>query len=210
MFIKTNRGFSLIEVLVTMGLVAVLAAVAIPAYDNYRKTANESVLKSDVSNGYKAYHAYNSVNGNFCAGLETAGLNSLKNSETYKKPDKSFVGFDDKVSAECGSVTATALKESKGSITTNKGACLLGNSSFKLAVINEFGGNEVGYSVDNTNNSPKKAGAFCAKQSTNPEEHVASSACQANETFCVTVTNNCGDGFSNTKGHWVSSGGACL
>jgi type IV pilus assembly protein PilE len=37
-----KNGFSLIELIVAMGIVGILAAIAIPAYTSYTKTANRS------------------------------------------------------------------------------------------------------------------------------------------------------------------------
>ena len=54
MNIKNNKGFSLLEVLVTMGLIGILTVIALPAYKSYKETANDTVLKSDIGNGYKA------------------------------------------------------------------------------------------------------------------------------------------------------------
>ena len=203
-FLKNNKGISLIEVLVTMGLISVLAAVAIPAYNTYRSNANESVLKSDLSNAYKAYHAYNAVDGTFCAGLDTVGLTSLKESDTYQKSGvtNSFVGFDSTATG----CTQTDISEAKGTVSMAKTDCTLGGDEFKLAVINEFGGDEVGFSVDNSNNSPKKGGDYCAVSSTNLIA-ATGSACQADSTGCGTTSNNCGG--TGVAGHWVTGGQLC-
>ena len=75
---KNNKGFSLIEILVAMTLIGVLSAMAIPAYNSYRKDANKTVLKADVGNAYKAIHTYNAVNSTYCAKLDDLKLGSLK------------------------------------------------------------------------------------------------------------------------------------
>ena len=204
--IKNNKGFSLIEILVSMGLIGVLAAIAIPAYDSYRSNANESVLKSDASNAYKAFHAYNAVNSTFCKSLGEVGLSSLTSSETYQKTGrKSFVGF---ASAESG-CTYDATKHKKegpgGSVSIQNTDCKIGSSSFKLAVANEFGGVEVGYSVSNTSNAPKKAGDYCAISSTNLA--AAPSTCQGATNVNCTAANDCGG--PSTAGHWVTGGRLC-
>lgn len=164
MFIKNKKGFTLIEILVSMGLVGVLAAIAVPAYDSYRSRANETVLKSDSSNAYKAYHAYNAVHNTFCADLDTVGLKALTNSETYTGKDKYFVGFAGKTTGECGAVTGS-ISAVHGSTppSMNRADCKVGSSDFKFSVINYFSGKEVGFSVDSASNAPTQGGPFCHK-----------------------------------------------
>lgn len=43
------RGFSLIELMVAIAIIAILSMVAVPAYQNYLQTARESVLAHNIS-----------------------------------------------------------------------------------------------------------------------------------------------------------------
>ena len=59
---KKRKGFSLIELLVVVGIMGTLAAVAIPAYNKYRKNAAEGAFTSTASNVGRAFHACMAVN----------------------------------------------------------------------------------------------------------------------------------------------------
>lgn len=46
---QRSRGFTLIELLVAIGIVAVLASIALPLYNGYVQTSREGVLVNNIS-----------------------------------------------------------------------------------------------------------------------------------------------------------------
>ena len=48
-FLKNNRGFSLLEIMVAVTLMGIIAAVAIPSYTKYKTRANHGVVKNSLN-----------------------------------------------------------------------------------------------------------------------------------------------------------------
>ena len=107
MKINNNKGFSLIEVLVTVGLIGILVGIAVPSYNKYKQNTVQMALKADLGSGAKTYNAYYAVESSFCAELEAVGLSKNRsNNPIYKK--KGFFGFasaDTTTGNECTGLT---------------------------------------------------------------------------------------------------------
>jgi len=55
---SNNKGFTLIELLIVIGIIGVLAAIAIPRFNQYKARAYDSDVKSNIHNVYLACKAY--------------------------------------------------------------------------------------------------------------------------------------------------------
>ena len=103
--LMNKKGFTLLEILVTVGIVGVLSAVAVPAYNQYKRGTIETAVESDIGNFQKAYMAFNAIHGTYCTDFAGAGI-KMRDLRNYKK--SGIIGFSD-INSSCGGTPANAL-----------------------------------------------------------------------------------------------------
>jgi type IV pilus assembly protein PilA len=57
-------GFTLVELLIVVAIIAILAAIAIPQFSKYKKRAYVATMNADIKNAYTAGQAYLTDNPN--------------------------------------------------------------------------------------------------------------------------------------------------
>ena len=77
-----ERGFTLIELLVVVGIMGMLAAIAVPQFMQYRKRAFDAAIQSDLRNAITAEQSYYVVEGSY-----TESVESLKSHGFRQSPD---------------------------------------------------------------------------------------------------------------------------
>jgi type IV pilus assembly protein PilA len=81
---KTNQqGFTLIELMIVVAIIGILAAVAIPAYQDYTVRAKVTEVLSVAAAAKTSISEYYSSIGNMPTGATTAGVNTNPLQSTY-------------------------------------------------------------------------------------------------------------------------------
>ena len=84
--LKNKRGFSLVELMVVVAIMGTLASIAIPAFNEYRRSAKKASYRADLSSLHKGWFAFGVEIDSFCdreshssrvASIRNVGMESL-------------------------------------------------------------------------------------------------------------------------------------
>lgn len=83
---RRSSGFTLIELMIAVAILAILAAIAIPAYEGYVTTANNTEASKEIEALKLAQEEFFLENGNYFTGVDTPTI--IANAAGYWLPGK--------------------------------------------------------------------------------------------------------------------------
>ena len=108
---KKQQGFTLIELMIVIAIVGILAAIALPAYQDYTVRAKVSEALARLAEAKTSVAEYYSANGYFPDSSAKAGLNT--------NPDTDIVASLVYIGASSGIVSKLGVQLQAGVIPTS-------------------------------------------------------------------------------------------
>lgn len=102
-----NNGFTLVELMIVIAIIAILSAIAIPAYKLYLKTSNQSVLDAEISDMREAFNLYLVSNGKMPQNMQELGMPEF---ESGMKFTLTTTGTNAQIHAQNGKALIFSLK----------------------------------------------------------------------------------------------------
>jgi type IV pilus assembly protein PilA len=124
--IESEKGFTLIEMLIVIIILGILIAIAVPAYLKFRDNANKGAAQANIRAAIPAIESYNADNTTGNGGYDNMDVAALRAIDpAIKTPPKFDVGTTTQTTycVEATSGPFTYVKTASTDITAQAGGC---------------------------------------------------------------------------------------
>lgn len=111
---NTKRGFTIVELVIVIAVIAILAAILIPVFSSVVESANEKARQAEIKNTFTAYTAQEAMDG-------TATTDKIDDF-IYTEDGETFYTFDGKATDKVADQKITLTEDNGWDMYTIKAA----------------------------------------------------------------------------------------
>ena len=107
---QAQKGFTLIELMIVVAIIAILAAIAIPAYQDYMARAQAGAAYSDIRGGVTAFEEF--ISRGVAEDVVGDDISVIGLTATTRCPNLEVVSTEGSEEIDCGEIDGTGVLDS--------------------------------------------------------------------------------------------------